>query len=364
MTRIFISYRRQDSEGYVGRLYDHLLKHFRPEDMFMDVASIEPGVDFVEALEKGIAACDICIVVMGPQWATITDASGARRLEQWNDFVRIEVASALRLNKRVIPTLVGGAKMPPSSDLPDDLALLARRNALELSHNRFAADVEDLVNVVRANLSPRPVKEVAQLAETLTQKAAALKIVRDDLVNATASPLYNFRLENRFFPVMGDGNPDAGIMFIGQAPGKVEAAEGRAFVGQSGEVLDEMLRGIGLKREDIFITNLILDRPPENRDPNPAEIAFYAPFVDRLIAIIQPKVVASLGSFAMQYLLKKFDLSEKGGKITDLHGKLIKATLPYGDVHFVPMFHPAVVLYSASQRETLKKDFEKLRIFV
>ena len=112
------------------------------------------------------------------------------------------------------------------------------------------------------------------------------------------------------------------------------------------------------------MTNMILDRPPEKRPPTADEIAFYAPFVDRVIEIVQPAVIVPLGRVAMEYILKKLDLPEKRQKISDLHGKLIKAQMPYGEIHVVPMYHPAVVLYSASQKETLQKDFEKLRLFV
>lgn len=364
MTRIFISYRRQDSEGHVGRLYDHLLKHFRPEDIFMDVASIEPGADFVDALEKAVSACDVCIVVIGPGWLNAVDSTGERRLNQWNDFVRIEVASALRMNKRVIPTLVGGAKMPTPADLSDDLAALARRNAVELSHARFAYDVDQIIGVIRSSLSSRPVKAHAATPEAHKRKADQIKALHAELINATESPLYAHRVQNKLFPVLGDGNPDAGILFVGEKPGKTEAAEGRPFVGQSGALLEEFLSGIGSNREEVYITNLLLDHPPDNRDPLPAEIQFYAPYVDRLIAIIEPKVIAPLGRFAMQYILKKLDLPEKKGTITQLHGKLIPAKLPYGDIYVVPMYHPAVVLYTASQKETVRKDFEQLRIFV
>lgn len=188
--------------------------------------------------------------------------------------------------------------------------------------------------------------------------------MRDDLVSATDSPLYAFRVENRYFPVIGEGNPDASILFIGEAPGKNEAETGRPFCGPSGEVLDDMLRGINLKREDVYLTNLLLDRPPDQHKPTAQEIAFYTPFVDRLIDIIQPKVIATLGGFAMQYVLKKLDLPEKRSTIGQLHGKLIKAQLAYGEIHVVPLYHPAVVLYSASQKETLRKDFEKLKLFI
>jgi hypothetical protein len=149
MGRIFINYRRQDTEGYVGRLYDRLSQFFEQGDIFMDVDSIRPGADFVQVLEEAVAGCDVLIAMIGPQWVSITDEAGTRRLEQWNDFVRIEIASALKLNKVVIPVLVGQARMPPPDLLPDDLKLLARRNAIELSHQRFGYDVEKLIAAIR-----------------------------------------------------------------------------------------------------------------------------------------------------------------------------------------------------------------------
>ncbi|MFN8372663.1 MAG: uracil-DNA glycosylase family protein [Anaerolineae bacterium] len=363
MARIFINYRRQDSEGYVGRLYDHLIQHFQREDVFIDVDNIKPGVDFVKALEEAVAACDVLLAIIGPQWLSATNDSGERRIDEWNDFVRIEIASALKLDKAIIPVLVGHARMPSHKDLPEDLMPLARRNAFELTHQRFSADVVHLAEIIKQAAPKSLAKPVAD-HETLRQKEAALKQVRLDLVGATESPLYQFRVENRLFPVLGEGNANANIMFIGESPGKTEAEQGKPFIGPSGEVLAEMLNSIGLKREDIFITNLVLDRPTEKRDPTPEEIAFYTPFVDRIIDIIQPTVIATLGRFAMEYLLKKLDVVEKKAKISEVHGKLMKAHLPYGDIHVVPLYHPAVVLYSASQKETLKKDFQKLKLFI
>jgi uracil-DNA glycosylase len=364
MSRIFINYRRQDTEGYVGRLYDHLIQHFEQQDIFMDVDSIPPGADFVQVLEEAVAGCDVLIAVIGPQWATIKDDTGERRLNQWNDFVRIEIASALKQNKLVIPLLVGHARMPVSDQLPDDLKSLARRNAIELSQQRFAQDVEKLAKAIKdalpANSSFKPQADM----ETLRRKEAALKTVRDDLVGATASPLYAFRNEKRLFPVLGEGSADANLMFIGESPGKNEAEIGRPFVGPSGEVLAEMLRSINLKREEVFVTNLVLDQPPTKRDPTLEEIEFYTPFVDRIIDIIQPAVIATLGRFAMSYMLKKLDLPDKRGTISQLHGKLIKTRLDYGEIHVVPLYHPAVVLYSASQKDTLLKDFQKLKLFI
>jgi uracil-DNA glycosylase len=375
MSRVFINYRRQDSEGYVGRLYDHLCQHFNREDIFMDVDNLAPGVDFVAALEEAVSRCDVLIAVIGPFWNTISDEHGRRRLDQWNDFVRIEIANALKQGKHVIPVLVGHAQMPSPADLPEDIAALARRNAIELSHQRFSYDTGKLITAIKHSLPPaqtqtevpEPVRAPAVKplpdSDEVRQKAAEIKLLRDQLMKATDSPLYAHRIEKGYFPVLGDGSPDARILFIGEAPGKYEVERGKPFIGPSGDVFDEMLHSINLRREDIFITNILWDKPPEKRDPNPQEIAFYAPYMDRLIDIIQPSVIATLGRFAMSYILRKFDLPEKRGKISDLHGKLLKAQATYGEIHIVPLYHPAVVLYTASQKDTLRKDFQKLSMF-
>lgn len=364
MSRIFINYRRQDSEGYVGRLFDHLVQHFDRNDVFIDVDNIPPGTDFVTQLEEAVAMCDVFIAVIGPQWLNITDEQGQRRLDQWDDFVRLEAASALKQNKLVIPVLVGQARMPAPHQLPQDIAPLARRNAVELSHQRFAYDMQKLVDAIRGAISSGQFLKQAADAATRRNKEAALKQLRIELVGATESPLYHHRSENGYFPVLGEGNPDAAILFIGEAPGVTEVQQGRPFIGPSGAVLDELLNSIRLQRNDVFLTNLVLDNPSEKRDPLPAEIAFYEPYVDRIIDIVQPVVLVTLGRFAMQYLLKKLDLTEKKATITQIHGKLIKAQLPYGEIHVVPLFHPAMVLYNPSQKDTLRKDFEKLKLFV
>jgi uracil-DNA glycosylase len=372
MSRIFINYRRQDSEGYVGRLYDYLCQHFERGDIFMDIDNIKPGVDFVQTLQDAVTNCDVMLAIIGPQWSTAADEVGSRRLDQWNDFVRIEIATALKQNKLVIPVLVGRAQMPSPKELPEDLSALVRRNAVELSHQRFAYDVERLASAIKqtipANRPAKPQSDVdsdaGHASDVVRQKEALLKAVRADLLNATSSPLYSIRSANGYYPVLGEGNADANIMFIGESPGKNEAEQGRPFCGPSGEVLEEMLNGIQLKRQDVYVTNLVLDHPGAKREPTIEEMAYYAPFVDRIIDIIQPAVIATLGRFSMQYLLKKLDLPEKKGLISELHGKLIKTKLHYGEIHVVPLYHPAVVLYSASQKETLRKDFAKLRLFL
>ncbi len=145
MSGIFISYRRQDSQGSAGRLADTLKAQFAQSQIFRDIETIEPGVDFVEAIERALASCVVMLAVMGPRWLSATDKLGRRRLDDPNDYTRIEIAAALQRKVRVIPVLVDGAAMPDAEDLPDDLKTLARRQASELSDKRWDFDVRQLV---------------------------------------------------------------------------------------------------------------------------------------------------------------------------------------------------------------------------
>lgn len=192
-------------------------------------------------------------------------------------------------------------------------------------------------------------------------KAEQMAEIEAAVENLTESPLYDFRRENEYHAVIGEGSLDAAIMFIGEAPGKREATTGRPFVGASGRVLDEMLAEIGLAREDVYITNVVKDRPPQNRDPRLAEIDLYKPFLERQIAIIQPKVIATLGRFAMEFVLAHFSLNRAGQRISRLHGKPFQTETENGRLTIVPLYHPAVALYQRSRRETLLKDFETLK---
>ena len=149
---IFISYRRDDNSASAGRLYDGLKRHFASNQIFMDVDSLDLGVDFIEAIEESVGSCDVLIAVIGKRWLISSDEEGRRRLDNPEDFVRIEIATALKRNIRVIPVLVDGASMPRSGDLPDDLKSLIRRDALEVSHNRFRTDSERLIVAVERAL--------------------------------------------------------------------------------------------------------------------------------------------------------------------------------------------------------------------
>jgi hypothetical protein len=148
VAKIFISYRRDDSGGWAGRLYDRISQHLGRDNVFMDIDTIEPGLDFVEVIEQAVGSCDALIALIGKQWLTITDDAGRRRLDNPEDFVRLEIAAALARNIRVIPALVQAARMPRSADLPDVLKLLARRNAIEISDRRFHYDVDQLIEVL------------------------------------------------------------------------------------------------------------------------------------------------------------------------------------------------------------------------
>ena len=152
MGGIFLSYRHEDSAGWTGRLAEHLKDRFGPESIFMDIDTIEPGADFTEALHKAVSACDVLLAVIGPDWTTATDASGYPRLHDPNDWVRVEIAAALKRKIRVIPVLVGGASVPTKNLLPDELDALAQRQAHELTDKRWNYDVEQLVRALPASL--------------------------------------------------------------------------------------------------------------------------------------------------------------------------------------------------------------------
>lgn len=194
-----------------------------------------------------------------------------------------------------------------------------------------------------------------------TAKITQLASLAQTLQNLTESPLYADRIANNYKPVLGEGNPDADILFIGEAPGAREAKTGRPFVGASGKLLDELLDTVSLSREQVYITNIVKDRPPNNRDPRAAEIKLYTPLLIQQLSIIQPKVIATLGRFSMEFILKQLDMAEKGQKISALHGKVLAATAEYGQISVVPLFHPAVALYNSSQRATLQADFQVLK---
>lgn len=153
--------------------------------------------------------------------------------------------------------------------------------------------------------------------------------------------------------VMGDGNPDADIVLIGEAPGKSEDEQGKPFVGAAGKFLNEMLETAGMNRHDVYITNIVKYRPPNNRDPLPEEKAAFWPYLLRQIQIIKPKVVITLGRHSMEYFLP-------GRKISEVHGEPKCITFGDGTLVVVPLYHPAAALYNGSMRQTLIDDFKRV----
>jgi hypothetical protein len=149
--RIFLNYRREDSSGHAGRMYDALRygvgdePGFGEGQIFMDIDTIDVGVDFPDVIRDAVGSCDVFVSIIGKQWLTAVDAKGRRRLEKPEDFVRLEIEAALERDIRLIPALVQGAEMPSSEELPEALAALTRRNAIELSDTRWRFDVGRLV---------------------------------------------------------------------------------------------------------------------------------------------------------------------------------------------------------------------------
>lgn len=199
------------------------------------------------------------------------------------------------------------------------------------------------------------------MATVSSNRTESLRKIKDEVLRLENSPLYAERIKNGVFPVIGEGNHDAKIMFVGEAPGRNEAKTGRPFVGAAGKILDELLASVDIPRSDVYITNIVKDRPPFNRDPEPEEIIAYGPFLDRQIEIIQPKVIATLGRFSMGYIMNKVNLAEKLSTISALHGKSFKGATSYGSVTVVPLYHPAAAIYNQSLKDTLKQDFQILK---
>jgi uracil-DNA glycosylase len=191
-----------------------------------------------------------------------------------------------------------------------------------------------------------------------------LQKIHDELIDLKKSPLYTYRTENKYIPVIGEGNQTARIMFVGEAPGETEAKTGKPFCGRSGKLLDELLASIRMNRSTVFVTNLVKDRPQDNRDPSTEEIALYGPLLKRQIEAIQPRVIACLGRLSMKYLFETYGIGDQLKPISDIHGKEFKATTSYGTVTIVALYHPAYALYNGSMKPVLKKDFKILKKYI
>ena len=193
-----------------------------------------------------------------------------------------------------------------------------------------------------------PVAEAAQPPAAARDAGAALADIRADLGDCTRCKLHQL---GRRQIVYGVGNPDAALMFVGEAPGHDEDVQGIPFVGRAGQLLTKIIEAIGLSRDDVYIANVIKCRPPENRNPEPDEVASCEPFLFRQVQVIKPQVIVALGTFAAQTLLRTND------PISRLRGKIFH----YGDARLIPTFHPAYLLRSPERKREVWEDMKLVR---
>lgn len=183
------------------------------------------------------------------------------------------------------------------------------------------------------------------------QKRAFLEQIEADILSQNICPDLATTAKHL---VMGEGHPDADIVFIGEAPGKHEDEQGKPFVGASGRLLSEMLESIGVSRDAVYITNIVKYRPPNNRDPLPTEKQAFLPFLVRQLEVIDPKVVVTLGRHSMEYFLPD-------QKISIIHGQAQPAKIGDRSITVMPLYHPAAALYNGSMRATLMSDFARIK---
>ena len=184
-----------------------------------------------------------------------------------------------------------------------------------------------------------------------------MRVIRDEVLSCKKCPLY----KTRIYPVIGQGSHEADIMFVGEAPGANENKTGRPFCGNAGKVFDELLNSAELKREDIYIANILKCRPPNNRNPLQSEIDACTPYLIRQIAIIGPKVICCLGNFASSFVMKLFGLADRCDGISKIHGKVFEGSDGEKTVKIIPLYHPAVATYNQNMMGSLKEDFAVLK---
>jgi DNA polymerase len=188
----------------------------------------------------------------------------------------------------------------------------------------------------------------------MSDKQAVLEAIKQQIVDDKVTPELASQATQLVF---GEGNPDAEIVFIGEAPGKNEDLQGKPFVGAAGKFLNEMLASIGLNREDIYITNIVKYRPPNNRDPLPDEKKAFLPYLQSQLEAIQPKVVVTLGRHSMNCFLPDLQISKVHGQPKRVKLQLKDDAADIMEVVIMPLFHPAAALYNPGQRQTLIDDF-------
>ncbi|KPJ55248.1 DNA polymerase [Parcubacteria bacterium DG_74_2] len=184
-----------------------------------------------------------------------------------------------------------------------------------------------------------------------------LRKIKDEVLQCQRCALY----QTRTYPVIGEGNHRTKIMFIGEAPGESEDRTGHPFCGAAGNVLDELLKSISIKREEVYICNILKCRPPENRNPKTEEIEACTPYLLRQIEIIKPKAICTLGNFSTAFIFEKYGLKDKIEGISKIHGKVFEVKTLFGSLKIIPLYHPAAATYNPNMKEILKKDFQILK---
>ena len=206
--RIFLSYRRDDTSGHAGRLYDALSRRLGEGNVFQDVAAIDPGVDFGDAIVRALDDCDAVLAVIGPAWVMARTPAGVRRLEQPDDYVRLELSTALARDARVIPVLVGGAEMPSSADLPEELRSLVDRQAVVLHDQSWQQDVDGLVARLRGQ--PTGAATTSDVGDLRCRRAGVDRHRRDGMAACARRRQRRERCERPHLPFVGADGSAAG----------------------------------------------------------------------------------------------------------------------------------------------------------
>ncbi len=262
MARIFINYRRDDMPGVAGRLFDHLAMKYSRRELFMDVDAMQPGRDFAKQLESQVSQCNVLLAVIGPHWLDARDQAGKRRLDNDKDYVRIEIASALKRDIAVIPVLLDGTTMPSEESLPDNLKSLVRRQALELRHTRFAADADAIVHALEA-VVPRRSVPWAWVGGGVGLAAVAVIALLWPKLTAKPTPQQPVTVAAKPAPAMP---PAAPLPPPAQSPPPTQQPSAPApatpamdFGLPAGVTLGEMLNGIALPGSIMRVTSISAD---------------------------------------------------------------------------------------------------------
>ncbi|MDG6218353.1 MAG: uracil-DNA glycosylase [Candidatus Thermoplasmatota archaeon] len=190
------------------------------------------------------------------------------------------------------------------------------------------------------------------------QKSHQMEKLSKEITNCKQCELW----KTRTHPVIGEGSLNAKLFFIGEAPGFNEDKQGRPFVGRAGKILDDLIESVGLKREEVYIANILKCRPPNNRNPFASEIQACSAFLKTQLQLIDPSIIIPMGSFATEYVFNTFNLPFT--KISELHGKMYSTKTLYNTKTILPMYHPAVATYNPNNKTILLTDIKKVEPFI